>query len=137
MDQSPHILFVEDDADIRTLVAGFLTQKNGYWSCVAREGRELDRIVEVSRIDLMILDIMLPKEDGLSVCRRIRAVSDVPIIKLTARGSEVPPSKHLFCVTDCVEHRVRHCAQHSTARLSGRTGKMGRVFGSVSRAFGL
>jgi two-component system OmpR family response regulator len=88
MEQSPHILFVEDDADIRSLVADFLTQ-NGYRMSVAREGRELDRTLEVSRIDLLILDIMLPKEDGLSLCRRIRATSDIPIIMLTARGSEI------------------------------------------------
>src|ERR1700722_5157472 len=88
MEQAPHILFVEDDADIRTLVADFLAQ-NGYRMSVARDGRELDRTLEVSRIDLVILDIMLPKEDGLSLCRRIRATSDVPIIMLTARGSEI------------------------------------------------
>jgi two-component system, OmpR family, response regulator len=88
MEQSPHILFVEDDADIRSLVADFLTQ-NGYRMSVAREGRELDRTLELSRIDLLILDIMLPKEDGLSLCRRIRATSDIPIIMLTARGSEI------------------------------------------------
>ena len=88
MEQTPHILFVEDDADIRSLVADFLAQ-NGYRMSVARDGRELDRALEVSRIDLLILDIMLPKEDGLSLCRRIRAASDVPIIMLTARGSEI------------------------------------------------
>jgi two-component system, OmpR family, response regulator len=88
MEQTPHILFVEDDADIRSLVADFLTQ-NGYRMSVAREAREVDRALEVSRIDLLILDIMLPREDGLSLCRRIRATSDVPIIMLTARGSEI------------------------------------------------
>jgi two-component system, OmpR family, response regulator len=88
MEQTPHILFVEDDADIRSLVADFLI-KNGYRTSVAGDGRELDRTLEVSRIDLVILDIMLPKEDGLSLCRRIRATSHVPIIMLTARGSEI------------------------------------------------
>ena len=62
MEQTPHILFVEDDADIRSLVADFLTQ-NGYRMSVAREAREVDRALEVSRIDLLILDIMLPKEE--------------------------------------------------------------------------
>lgn len=88
MEQSPHILFVEDDAEIRSLVADFL-RGSGYRVSVAREARELDRTLEVSRIDLIILDIMLPKEDGLSVCRRIRASSSVPVIMLTARGSEI------------------------------------------------
>jgi two-component system OmpR family response regulator len=88
MEQSTHILFVEDDADIRTMVADLLRQ-NGFRASVAREGREMDRILDVSRIDLIILDIMLPREDGLSLCRRVRAASNVPIIMLTARGSEV------------------------------------------------
>jgi two-component system OmpR family response regulator len=88
MEQSPHILFVEDDPDIRGLVADFLAH-NGYRLSVAKDGREMDRVLGVSRIDLLILDIMLPKEDGLSLCRRVRASSNVPIIMLTARGSEV------------------------------------------------
>jgi two-component system OmpR family response regulator len=87
MDPMPHILFVEDDAEIRALVADFLGQ-NGYRVSVARDGREMDRVLAVGRIDLIILDIMLPREDGLSLCRRIRATSSLPIIMLTARGSE-------------------------------------------------
>jgi two-component system, OmpR family, response regulator len=88
MEQSPHILFVEDDPDIRSLVADFLEQ-NGYRVSVAKDGRDMDRALDVSRIDLLILDIMLPKEDGLSLCRRVRASSNIPIIMLTARASEV------------------------------------------------
>jgi len=88
MEQTPHILFVEDDAEIRTLVADFLNA-NGFRVSVAREGREMDRVLGASRIDLLILDIMLPKEDGLSLCRRVRLTSHLPIIMLTARGSEV------------------------------------------------
>ncbi len=88
MEQSPHILFVEDDPDIPGLVADFL-EHNGYRLSVARDGREMDRVLDVSRIDLLILDIMLPKEDGLSLRRRVRAGSSVPMIMLTARASEV------------------------------------------------
>lgn len=88
MEQSPHILYVEDDAEIRTLVANLL-RESGFRASVARDGREMDRILEASRIDLLILDIMLPKEDGLSLCRRVRAASSLPIIMLTARGSDV------------------------------------------------
>ena len=87
MQQSAHILVVEDDADIRRMIAEFL-RRNGYRVQTAREGGALDRILEVSRIDLLILDIGLPQEDGLSLCRRIRTQSSVPIIMLTARGSE-------------------------------------------------
>jgi two-component system, OmpR family, response regulator len=88
MEHSPHILVAEDDADIRRLVADFLRQ-NGYRVQTARDGREARRILGVSRIDLLILDIVMPQEDGLSLCRKIRAESSVPIILLTARGSEV------------------------------------------------
>ena len=87
MEQSPHILFVEDDPEIRAMVADLLKQE-GYRVSAARDGREMDRMLEVSHIDLLILDIMLPREDGLSLCRRVRSASNVPIIMLTARGSE-------------------------------------------------
>ena len=88
MSTSPHILFVEDDPEIRSLVADFLGN-SGFRVSVARDGREMDRVIHVSRIDLLILDIMLPGEDGLSLCRRLRVENTVPIIMLTARGSEV------------------------------------------------
>jgi two-component system OmpR family response regulator len=85
---APHILFVEDDEDIRTMVAEFLGS-SGFRVSVARDGREMDRVLAVSRIDLLILDIMLPGEDGLSLCRRVRAGGELPVIMLTARGSEI------------------------------------------------
>jgi len=88
MDKAPHVLFVEDDPEIRALVAGFLGE-NGFRVSVAPDGREMDRILAVNRIDLLILDIMLPREDGLSLCRRVRASSQIPIVMLTARGSEI------------------------------------------------
>jgi two-component system, OmpR family, response regulator len=88
MESSPHIVFVEDDEDIRSLVAEFL-RRNRFRVSVAREGREMDRLLGSEPVDLLILDIMLPREDGLSICRRIRSASDVPIIMLTARGSEI------------------------------------------------
>ena len=88
MDPSPHILFVEDDPEIRGLVADFL-RESGYRVSVARDGGEMDAVMGAGRIDLLILDIMLPGEDGLSLCRRVRAQSSVPVIMLTARGSEI------------------------------------------------
>jgi two-component system OmpR family response regulator len=84
---SPHILLVEDDADIRSLVSDFLSQ-NGFRLSTARDGREMDRLLD-HEVDMLILDVMLPKEDGLSICRRVRSKSSLPIIMLTARGSEV------------------------------------------------
>lgn len=86
--QPAHILFVEDDSDIRSLVAEVLGT-GGFRVSVARDGREMDRVMQRIRVDLIVLDIMLPGEDGLSLCRRIRASGAVPVIMLTARGSEI------------------------------------------------
>jgi two-component system, OmpR family, response regulator len=88
MSPTEHIVFVEDDPEIRSLVARFLSQ-NGYRVTVAEDGREMDRAMGASRVDLLILDLMLPREDGLSLCRRVRASGHLPIIMLTARGSEI------------------------------------------------
>jgi two-component system, OmpR family, response regulator len=85
---SPHVLFVEDDPEIRGLVADFL-QQNGFRVSVAQEGEEMDRLMSADKVDLLILDIMLPNEDGLSLCRRVRARGNLPVIMLTARGSEI------------------------------------------------
>lgn len=84
---APQILLVEDDAEISTLISSFLRQY-GFQVAVAVDGREADRILAAQQIDILALDIMLPGEDGLSLCRRIRANSNVPILILTALGSE-------------------------------------------------
>jgi two-component system, OmpR family, response regulator len=85
---SPHVLFVEDDPEIRGLVADFLNQ-SGFRVTVAHDGEEMDRLMSADKVDLLILDIMLPNEDGLSLCRRVRAEGNLPVIMLTARGSEI------------------------------------------------
>jgi two-component system, OmpR family, response regulator len=82
------ILIVEDDAGIRRLVADFLADK-GFLVSVAGSAREMDRILDSQRVDLLLLDLLLPQEDGLSICRRIRARSSLPVIMLTARSSEM------------------------------------------------
>jgi two-component system, OmpR family, response regulator len=82
------ILVVEDDPTIGSLLAGFLGE-HGYRVLLAAESREMDRILATQRVDLLILDIMLPGEDGLSICRRVRATDTVPVIILTARSSEI------------------------------------------------
>jgi two-component system OmpR family response regulator len=84
---SPHLLIVDDDAEIRLLLSNFL-QKNGYRVTVAGEGRAMRRVLAESRIDLVLLDLMLPGEDGLSLCRELRARTDIPVIMITARGEE-------------------------------------------------
>ncbi|MBU1176139.1 MAG: response regulator [Alphaproteobacteria bacterium] len=82
------VLVVEDDAEIRALVARYLSA-NDIVVAEAAHAREMDVALRDSRIDLIVLDIMLPGEDGLSICRRIRAVSSVPIIILTALKDDV------------------------------------------------
>jgi two-component system, OmpR family, response regulator len=85
---SPHILVVEDDPAIGALIARYL----GGHDCrvsLAGCGREMDRQLAGSPVDLVVLDLMLPGEDGLSICRRLRDSSTVPILMLTARSDDV------------------------------------------------
>jgi two-component system OmpR family response regulator len=85
---SPNILVVEDDRETRTLIAKYL-RSNSCNVSTASDGREMDRVLADHRVDLMVLDVMLPGEDGLSLCRKVRATSQLPIIMLTARGEDV------------------------------------------------
>src|SRR3954467_3027628 len=85
---SPRILLVDDEQSVQTLLT-YPLRKEGYEVVAAHDGREaLDRFAE-QRFDLVILDIMLPRLDGIEVCRRLRRRSQVPIIMLTARDDEV------------------------------------------------
>jgi two-component system, OmpR family, response regulator len=85
---TPNILVVEDDRETRTLIAKYL-RTNACNVATAADGREMARAMTDHRVDLLILDVMLPGEDGLSLCRKVRAESQVPIIMLTARGEDV------------------------------------------------
>ena len=87
MDPPEHILIVDDDAEIRTLLGAYL-QKNGYRTTVVADGNGMWKALERSAVDLIVLDLMLPGEDGLTLCRKLRADSDTPVIMLTARGEE-------------------------------------------------
>jgi two-component system OmpR family response regulator len=80
-----HILIVDDDESIRTLLKEYL-ERNGYRISVAADGHALKEQLRKTSIDLIVLDLMLPGEDGFSLCRRIRAERDIPIIMLTARN---------------------------------------------------
>lgn len=88
MQAAPHILIVDDHREIRDLVSRALT-KDGFRVSAAADGRAMRKILADSRIDLILLDLMLPGEDGLSLCRVLRAESNIPIIMLTAKGDEV------------------------------------------------
>ena len=87
-DTQQHILIVDDDREIRTLLRDYL-EKNGYRASVAADGKGLRRAIEQSHIDLIVLDLMLPGEDGLTLCRELRAHSQVPVLMLTALAEEV------------------------------------------------
>jgi two-component system OmpR family response regulator len=87
MDRADHILIVDDDADIRTLLARYL-DKNGLRATAVADGRAMWRALDKGTFDLIVLDLMLPGDDGLTLCRDLRARSDIPIIMLTARGEE-------------------------------------------------
>ena len=87
MSRSSHILVVDDDREIRSLVARFLEQHKFRVTAVA-DGRSMLQAIDASRIDLIVLDLMLPGEDGLTLCRKVRAEASTPIIMLTAIGGE-------------------------------------------------
>src|SRR6188472_1748042 len=88
VDGTARILLVDDEQSIQTLLA-YPLRKEGYDVVSAHDGRDaLDRFAE-QRFDLVVLDVMMPKLDGIEVCRRLRARSQVPIIMLTAKGDEI------------------------------------------------
>jgi two-component system OmpR family response regulator len=83
MDRSAHILVVDDDKEIRSLLSKFLA-KNGLRVSVAAEGREMRRVLDEAKIDLIVLDVMLPGDSGLTLCGQLRATTTIPILMLTA-----------------------------------------------------
>jgi two-component system OmpR family response regulator len=84
---STHILVVDDHSEIRDLLKRFLEQHGLRVSC-ARDGKDMKRLLEEREFDLLVLDLMMPGEDGLTLCRELRAKSSLPIIMLTAMGEE-------------------------------------------------
>jgi two-component system OmpR family response regulator len=87
MPNPDHVLVVDDDAEIRALLREYL-QKQDYRVTAVGDGKGMRAAMEASRPDVIVLDLMMPGEDGLTLCRDLRARSDVPIIMLTARGDE-------------------------------------------------
>jgi two-component system OmpR family response regulator len=83
-----HILVVDDDKGIRTLLAEYL-ERNGLRVSTLPDGRELARTVAEHAIDLLVLDVMLPGSDGLTLCRELRTRSRMPVLMLSARGEDV------------------------------------------------
>ncbi len=89
MDHIDHILIVDDDREIRELVSSYL-KKNGLRVTVAADGRQMRAFLETDSVDLIVLDIMMPGDDGLVLCRELRAGKHktTPILMLTARSDE-------------------------------------------------
>lgn len=86
--QTSHIVVVDDDDDIRLSLAKYL-RKHGLRVSVAANGDELTRVLATANVDLLILDIMMPGDDGLSICRRVRENRQLPIIFLTALAEDI------------------------------------------------
>ena len=132
----PHILVVDDARDIREPLVRYL-KESGYRASAAENAAAARRAMRTSGIDLVILDIMMPGEDGLSLCRSIRESSGIPVIMLTARGEEldriVGPE---VGADDCLE--AVQCASfwRASARLR-RTNTLRRGCGPHGRALSL
>lgn len=90
MDHVDHILIVDDDREIRELVSGYLA-KNGLRTSTAADGRQMRSFLDANTVDLIVLDVMMPGQDGLALCRELRAGKHkaTPILMLTARSDEM------------------------------------------------
>ena len=87
MNEKPHVLLVDDERSIREPLAQYLS-RNGFRVTAAADAAEARTRLAGSAIDLVVLDIMMPGEDGLSLCRHIRESGDLPVILLTAKSEE-------------------------------------------------
>lgn len=85
---APLILIVDDDIEIRDLLTRYLNEQ-GYATHAVGDGKEMDQWLQAKHPDLIIMDLMLPGEDGLSLTQRIKSSTNLPIIMLTARGDEI------------------------------------------------
>ena len=90
METTDHILVVDDDRDIRELVVDYLL-KSGYRATGAANGKEMRAVLDKQAVDLVVLDIMMPGDDGLTLCRQLRSgqQKDLPILMLTARHDDM------------------------------------------------
>ena len=87
MTDHPHLLIVDDDREIRALLSQYL-ERQGLRVTAVADATEMRRVMQHSHFDLMVLDLMLPGEDGLSICRELRTRSQLPVIMLTARAED-------------------------------------------------
>lgn len=87
MESSPHILVVDDHHEIRDLLSKYLS-RNGFRVSEADGGIKMRQVLKTAAIDLIVLDVMMPGEDGLTLCRHVRESDNIPVILLTALGEE-------------------------------------------------
>ncbi|WP_338616696.1 response regulator [Achromobacter sp. E1] len=90
MDHTDHVMIVDDDREIRELAGGFL-RKNGLTVTLAADGRQMRSLLDSLTVDLIVLDIMMPGDDGLVLCRELRSGKHrrIPILMLTARSDDM------------------------------------------------
>ncbi len=88
MNENLHVLVVDDDAGIRDLLADYLA-KQGLSVATARDGKDMDARLTDFSPDLIVMDLMMPGEDGLALTRRVKAAREVPVIMLSARGEDI------------------------------------------------
>ncbi len=88
MEKREHLLVVDDDPEIRALLRDYLDQ-NSFRTTTAADGKAMWQALDQAPVDLVILDVMMPGDDGLVLCRNLRARSNIPIIMLTARGEDM------------------------------------------------
>jgi two-component system OmpR family response regulator len=86
-DDRGHILVVDDDQEIRRSLAEYL-RRRGFRASVAADSVEMDRVLATAQVDLAVLDLLMPGEDGFSICRRLQETSQIPVILLTALAEE-------------------------------------------------
>ena len=135
--EAPRIVIVEDDADIRGMVADYLSRE-GYNVCSCASGEELRQQLSSGRADLILLDIQLPGEDGITIARRLRADRNTPIIMMTGRddivdrvvGLEIGADDYVTKPFDLRELRARVRAVMRRAE-PGRPGSAPAASGSV------
>ena len=83
MTADAHILVVDDDSNIRRPLTEYLRQR-GFRASVAADGNDMDRVLATASVDLIVLDVMMPGEDGFAICRRLQETTQIPVILLTA-----------------------------------------------------
>jgi two-component system OmpR family response regulator len=139
VDQRPHILFIDDDEGLRTHVVQYLSEQ-GFMVTVKSDGSSVEAVLNESRIDLIILDVMLPGEDGLSICRRLSEAGAPPVIMLSAMGDEV--DRIVGLEIGAADYLPKPCAPRELlARVRavlrrnehGRLAAMPKAFGGLSR----